>query len=206
MADITGARVVTNAVISPNVELQIGNFTIGYARKATETQARDVTPIYEIGTVGIVEIVPGQPKPVILALEHVAIYGATMVGVVAKAIASGNLAGVSAAAGLSLDDTKAALQIWVQKRLGAGRSMGDVSSLADMPIGFQCQLTEQHPTDDTKLFITTYSNCWITNYARPVSASGDLLTVETLTISAQRVTTKEGIPVTSDKIEVVSKA
>lgn len=206
MADITGSRAVTNAVLSPNVELMIGNFVIGYAKKATETQARDVTPIYEIGTVGIVEMAPGQPKPVTLALEHVAIYGATMVGIVAKAIASGNLAGVSAAAGLSLDDTKTALQLWVQKRLGAGHTLADISSLADMPVGFQCQLNEQHPVDDTKLFISTYSNCWITRYSRPIVSSGDLLTVETLDISAARVTTKEGIPVTSDKIEVVSKA
>ncbi len=206
MADITGTRAVTNAVLSPNVELQIGSFTIGYARKATETQARDVTPIYEIGTVGIVEMAPGQPKPVTLALEHVAIYGATMVGIVAKAIASGNLAGISAAAGLSLDDTKTALAIWVQKRLGAGRTIADISSLADMPVGFQCQLNEQHPLDDTKVFITTYQNCWITRYTRPVASSGDLLVVEALDITAQRVTTKEGIPITSDKVEVVQKS
>jgi ATP-dependent Lon protease len=66
----------------------------------------------------------------------------------------------------------------VQKRLGAGRSLGDVSSLADMPIGFQARLNEQHPTDDTKLFISTYHNCWITRYTRPIVSSGDLLTIE----------------------------
>jgi hypothetical protein len=205
MADITGSRAVTNAVISPNVELQIGSFTIGYARRATETQSRPVNPIYEVGTVGIIEMVPGQPAPVTLALEHVAIYGATLVGIIAKAIASGNLAGVSAAAGLSLDDTKTALQIWIQKRLGAGRTIADITSIADMPVGFQCQLNEQHPLDDTKLFITTYQNCWITRYSRPVVATGDLLTIEAMDITAQRVTTKEGIPVTSDKVEIVTK-
>lgn len=205
MADITGSRAVTNAVISPNVELTIGNFIIGYARRVTETQSRPVNPLYEVGTVGVIEMIPGQPAPVALSLEKVAIYGATMVGIVAKAIASGNLAGVSAAAGLSLDDTKTALQIWVQKRLGAGRTMADISSLADMPIGFQCQMNEQHPLDDTKLFITTYSNCWITRYTRPVVSTGDLLTIEAMDISAQRVTTKEGIPVTADKVEVISK-
>lgn len=205
MADITGSRAVTNAVISPNVELQIGNFTIGYARRVTETQSRPVNPLYEVGSVGVIEMVPGQPTPVTLALEHVAIYGATMIGIVAKAIASGNLAGVSAAAGLSLDDTKSALALWVQKRLGAGRGLGDVASLADMPVGFQCQLLEQHPLDDTKVFITTYHNCWMTRYSRPIVASGDLLTVEAMDISAQRVTTKEGIPVTQDKVEIVNK-
>lgn len=206
MADITGSRVVTNAVLSPNVELQIGSFTIGYAKRVTETQARPVNPIYEIGTVGVVEMAPGQPEPVSLSLEHTAIYGATMVGIVAMAIASGNLAGVSAAAGLSLDDTKAALQIWVQKRLGAGHSLADVRSLADMPIGFQCQLNEQSPLDDTKVMITTYHNCWITRMTRPVIGSGDLLTVEAMDIKAQRVTTKDGLSVTSDKIEVVNKS
>lgn len=205
MADITGSRAVTNAVISPNVELQIGNFTIGYARRVTETQSRPVNAIYEIGTVGVIEMVPGQPEPVSLALEHVAIYGATMIGIVAKAIASGNLAGVSAAAGLSLEDTKTALSLWVQKRLGAGHTLADVSSLADMPIGFQCQVNEQHPLDDTKVMITTFHNCWMTRYTRPIVGTGDLLVVEAMDIKAQRSTLKEGIPITSDKVEVVQK-
>lgn len=206
MADITGSRAVTNAVLSPNVELQIGNFTIGYARRVTETQSRPVNAIYEIGTVGVVEMAPGQPEPVTLALEHVALYGATMVGIVAMAIASGNLAGVSAAAGLSLDDTKTALQIWVQKRLGAGHSLADVRTLADMPIGFQCQLNEQHPVDDTKIMITTYQNCWMTRFTRPVVGTGDLLTIEAMDIKAQTVSVKDGILITSDKIEVVNKS
>lgn len=206
MADITGSRAVTNAVISPNVELMIGSFPIGYARRATETQSRPVNPVYEIGSVGVIEMVPGQPAPVTLALEKVAIYGATLVGIIAKAIDSGDLAGVSAAAGLSLDDTKSALRIWVERRLGAGKSLGDVSTLADMPVGFQCRLNEQHPLDDTKVFISTYHNCWITRYTRPIVASGDLMVVEAMDISAQRVSTKEGIPVTQDKIEIVNKA
>jgi hypothetical protein len=206
MADTTGTRAVTNAVISPNVELLIGNWPIGYARRVTETQTRPVNPIYEIGTVGPIEMVPGQPAPVTLALEKVAIYGATMVGIVAKAIDSGDLAGVSKAAGLSLEDTKTALKVWVQKRLGAGATIGDVTSLADMPVGFQAKLNEGHPLDDTKVFITTYNNCWITRYSRPVVSTGDLLVIETMDISAQSVTTKEGIPVTQDKVEIVSKA
>ena len=206
MADTTGTRAVTNAVISPNVELLIGNWPIGYARRVTETQTRPVNPIYEIGTVGPIEMVPGQPAPVTLALEKVAIYGATMIGIVAKAIDSGDLAGVSKAAGLSLEDTKTALKVWVQKRLGAGSTIGDVTSLADMPVGFQCKLNEQHPLDDTKVFITTYNNCWITRYSRPVVSTGDLLIIEAMDISAQSVNTKEGIPVSQDKVEIVSKS
>lgn len=202
MADITGARAVTNASISPNIELLIGNFTIGYAKSVTETQERPVNPIYEIGSVGVIEMVPGQPAPVSLSLAHVAIYGATLPMIVAKAIASGNLSGISAAAGLSLDDTKTALQNWVTARLGAGRTMADISTLADMPVGFQVRINEQHPLDVTKVFITTYSNCWITRYSRPIVATGDLLTVETLDIRSQRVSTKEGIPVTADKVEI----
>jgi hypothetical protein len=204
MADITGSKAVTNAVISPNVELQIGNFTIGYARQVTETQARPVNPIYEIGTVGIVEMVPGQPAPVTLSLEHVAIYGATMINVIALAIDSGNLAGISAAAGLSAADTATALQIWLQQRLGANATMGDVFSLSDMPVGFQCKIKEQSPISASAVFITTYNNCWITRYTRPVKATGDLLVVETMDISAQSISTKQGSVVTQDKIEVIA--
>ena len=205
MADITGSRAVTNAVISPNVELTIGNFKIGYARRMTETQTRPVNPVYEIGTVGIVEMVPGQPAPVTLALEKAQIYGATLVNIIAKAVDSGDLSGISAAAGLSLEDTKTALRIWVEKRLGAGAAFGGIQTLADMPVGFQIKTEEQHPVDESKLYIGTYHNSWITRYTRPIVASGDLLTIETMDISSQRVSYKEGIPVTQDKIEVIAK-
>lgn len=205
MADITGSRAVTNAVVSPNVELQIGTFTIGYATKATEKQTREVNPLYEIGTVGVIEMVPGQPKPVSLSLEHVEIYGATMVGIIAQAIASGNLAGVSAAAGLSLSDTQAALVAWVNARFGAGATIASVRTLADMPIGFQCQLNEQSPVDPSKQMISTYVNSWITSYSRPIQSSGNLTVVESMEIMAQRVVYTDGVPVTQDKIEVVSR-
>jgi hypothetical protein len=139
-----------------------------------------------------------------MAAEHVEIYGANFVNIIAKAVASGDLAGVAAAAGTSLEDTKSALKIWLRKRFGS-ENFGQVFALADFPVGFQMRLQEQHPLDENKLYITTYHNCWITRYTRPVVATGELLIVETADISAQRATSTEGIPVTQDKVEVVSK-
>jgi hypothetical protein len=198
MSDVTGNKAITNAVLSPNVELAIGQFTIGYARQVTETQARDVAPVYEIGTVGIVEMAPGQPKPVTLALEHVAIYGATMVNIVALAIASGNMAGISAAAGLTSQQTVAALTTWLQ---ALGTTMSSIFDLAHMPIGFLAKVYEQSPVDPSAQMITTYNNCWITRYTRPIKATGDLLVVETMDISAQSTSTAQSkVAVTQNQI------
>jgi len=205
MPDTTGVRAVTNAVISPNVEFIIGQFTIGYIRRLTETQARPVAPIYEVGTVGIVEMAPGQPAPITLSAEKVEIYGAPLINVIAKAIASGDLAGVSKAAGLSLDDTKTALKQWLNKRLGTD-DFGQVFSLQDFPVGFVLKAHEQHPLDETKVMITTYDNVWCTRSSRAVAASGDLLVIGTAEMVCRGGTTTESIPVTQDKIEVVSKA
>jgi hypothetical protein len=204
MADITGTRAVTNSVLSPNIEMMIGQWTIGYVRRLTETQARPVTPIYEIGTVGVVELTPQQPAPITLAAEKIEIYGATFINVVAKSIASGDLAGVSPAPGLSLDDTKNALRIWLRKRLG-NEDMGQIFTLNDFPVGFQFRVTEQHPLDDTKQLITTYQNSWITRYTRPIMSTGELLVVATADITAARAVYTEGIPVTQDKVEVVAR-
>ena len=202
MPDVTGTRAVTNAVISPSVELKIGDFLIGYARRCTETQARPVNPLYEIGTVGIVEMVPGQPVPVTLAMEHIEIYGATFVNIIAKAVNSNNLSGISTAAGLSLDQTKAALTLWLNKR---GITYGQIFALADFPVGFQMNASEQHPTDDTKKLISIYNNCWVTRYSRPIVSTGDLLIVEAADISAKSVSYTEGVIVTADKVEIISR-
>ena len=204
MADTTGTHPVTNAVQSPNVELQVGQWTIGYAKQVTETQSRPVNALYEMGTVGPVEMVPGQPAPPTLALEHTAIYGASLINIIALAVDTGNLSGISAAAGLSIAQTAAALNLWLQQRLGANASFGQIFSLADMPVGFKAQVRENSPLDPTVVMITTYHNSWITRYTRPIKATGDLTVVEAMDISCQKITTKPGNPVTQDQVEVIS--
>ncbi len=206
MADITGAKPVNNAVISTNIKIKIGQWTIGYIRNITETQARPANPQYEVGSVGPIDIVPAQPVAVTLACTKVAVYGGNLVNVIANAINSAKVenGAITPAPGLSEGETLSALDYWLGQK--QGKSAGDlktVFSLADIPIGFIVEVDEIFPADNTKVMITKYINCWIVRYTRPIVASGDLLVAETADINAQYVRYTQGRAITSGNIEVV---
>ena len=81
-------------------------------------------------------------------------------------------------------ETQAAMSQWLAKR---SITLPGVFSLADFPIGFVIKIHETFAGDSTKSMITSYNNCWIVRYTRPIIASGDLLVAETADIICQYV-------------------
>ena len=208
MADITGSKPVNNAVISTNIKIKIGQWIIGYIRNITETQARPANPQYEIGSVGPIDLIPAQPAAVTLACTKIAVYGANLVNVIANAIKSaqtGDGAAVFTAWGLTAAETASALNYWLGQRQGvASGDLSKVFSLADLPVGFQIEIDEIFPADINKVMKTTYNNCWIVRYTRPIVASGDLLVAETADINSQFVSYSRGRIPTQGSVEIVS--
>ena len=210
MADITGSKSVNNAVISTNIKIKIGQWIIGYIRNITETQARPANPQYEVGSVGPIDLIPAQPAAVTLACTKIAVYGANLINVIANAIKSaqsGDGAAVFTAWGLTAAETATALNYWLGQRQGKGGGNGDLAqvfALADIPVGFQIEIDEIFPADINKIMKTTYNNCWIVRYTRPIVASGDLLVAETADINSQFVTYAQGRLATSGNVEIVT--
>jgi hypothetical protein len=210
MPDITGAKPVTNATVSTNITIKIGKWVIGYIRSITETQARPATAQYEVGSVGPIDLIPGQPAAVTIACTKVAIYGANLINIIARAINSDSVAvaggTIQPAPGLSADETKQALSHWLAQRQAA-TTTGDLTkvfSLADIPVGFTLEVDEVFAGDPTKVMKTKYINSWVVRYTRPITSTGDLLVAETCDINAQTVTYSSDRVVTSDNVEIVS--
>jgi len=209
MSDITGSKPVNNAVISTNIKIKIGTWVIGYIRNITETQARPANPQYEIGTVGPIDIVPAQPAAVTLACTKIAIYGGNLVNVIANALKSNDLASITPGPGLSAEETQAALKYWLGQKQAkeADGDMAVVFSLADIPVGFEIEIDETFPVpsgSNLSVMKSTYVNCWVVRYTRPIVASGDLLVAETADINAQYVKYTQGRQITGGSVEVVT--
>lgn len=212
MADITGSKPVNNAVISTNIKIMIGTWTIGYIRNITETQARPANPQYEVGSVGPIDMIPAQPAAVTLACTKVAIYGANLLNVISRAINSaitaptGGQSTIFTAPGLTAAETIAGLKYWLGQHQGV-QGDGDLAkifSLADLPVGFIVEIQEIFPGASTgNVSITRYMNCWIVRYTRPIIASGDLLIAETADINCQYVKYTSARAVAQSNVEVV---
>jgi hypothetical protein len=212
MADITGSKPVNNAVISTNIKIMIGTWTIGYIRNITETQARPANPQYEVGTVGPIDIIPAQPAAVTLACAKVAIYGSNLINIIARGInsavkpGSGGESSVFTAPGLTSDETINGLKYWLgqHQAIQGDGNLANVFSLADLPVGFIVEIHEIFPGASTNnVSITKYMNCWIVRYTRPIVASGDLLIAETADINCQYVKYTSARAATTTNIEVV---
>lgn len=206
MADITGAKPVNNAVISTNIKIKIGQWTIGYIRNITETQARPANAQYEIGTVGPIDIVPAQPAAITLSCTKIAVYGGNLINVIANAINSAKTeaGAIAPAPGLTSGETVKALEYWLGEKQGKTADLTKVFSLADIPVGFVVEIDEIFPPTPENVMITQYMNCWIVRYTRPIIASGDLLVAETADINAQYVKYTQGRAIAQENIEVVS--
>lgn len=186
-ADITGIKPITNAVVSTNIQISIGNSLVGYVRSLTEGQSRPTSAQYEIGTVGVVEQIPQQPGLVTLAVTKVATYHKNLINAIAGLLKIDNandMVDWDLPRGMTADQVKTALGIWYGK-MSQITNPSKVFALQYLPLGFNMKVTETSPLEIDQ--ITTYRGCFVTRYSRPMVSSGELIVAETADISARFV-------------------
>ncbi len=174
----------TRGVIPAANIIVIGGAKIGYIQNIDETQERPVTEQYEVGSIGPVDMLPGQPK-YSFTLSHVKVYTQSMLKVVMALGYSGGTDVNGAIQGQLSGDNKDVkvfslithnilpFEIQVLELNYGVDSEGD-------PIDFNLDI------DNKKAIITKYKDCWITNYTKPI-AQGTVNVVETMSISARKI-------------------
>ena len=173
--DTEAIRPISRAVVSPSIEIKIGNVILGYIQNFAEAQARTANPQYEVGTEGIVELIPAQPTYTI-NVSKVGVYHYSLVKIFNDI-------------GAQADSRYAAIQAQLAAK---GHSTGDMfTNLVNMPIPFDILVKELNPGGadpaNPSVMGTKYRDCFMTAYSRPILASGNLTVVETATISARDV-------------------
>lgn len=64
------------AITTTNVSIYSNNMRIGFVQSFTPSENRDITPIQELGTEGVVQMVPGNTRGGTIQMQRVAIYNA----------------------------------------------------------------------------------------------------------------------------------
>lgn len=62
------------AITTTNVSIYSNNMRIGFVQSFTPSESRDITPIQELGTEGVVQMVPGNTRGGQIQLQRVALY------------------------------------------------------------------------------------------------------------------------------------
>lgn len=160
---------VNRAVSSASIKISIGGVAIGYLQNMTETNNRPATPLYEIGTVGIVEHQPQQPAYT-LTVNKLAVYRINFVKMAAQA---------------GMSNSNNTLYNAILSRLPSNDPQIDFSTLVEQAIPFDILVQEKDPVNNTTYFKTTWTDCIITTYTRTINATGALTIAENLNLVAR---------------------
>lgn len=185
----SGIIPISRAVIPSANIIVIGGIKIGYVQDINETHDRPVTEQYEVGSVGPVELSPGQPK-YSFTLNKVKIYGKKLLQIVLDAGYTDKYGGTN-------------VKDAIKNQLTGDHKDVDVFTLITHNIlPFDIQVWELQYSKDASgnpidfnfdinsksKVISTYVDCMISNYTKPV-AVGNVNEIETMNMSCRRIDT-----------------
>ncbi len=172
--------------------LVVGGKKIGMIQRIDETQERNLTNQYEIGSIGPVEIVPGQPS-FSLTLEKIKIYKTNALqilmdkgynekfgGTVVKDAIKGQMTGDT-----STKD-KEVFSLIIHNILPFDIEVWELDYSVDTtgnPVDFTLE-----PDSKSKV-VTKYGNCWVRRYSKPISV-GNANVVESMDIMCTKISLK----------------
>jgi len=180
------------AVIPAANILTINGKWIGFVQSIEPIQARDVTEQYEVGSIGPVDMLPGQPS-YSLKLTKTKIYlhnamqifmeqGYQAKGYEVKDAIKGQMVG---------DDANKEAEVFsliIHNILPFDIEVWELNYGVDAegkPLDFNLD-----PSSKNKI-VEKYVNCWITNYTKPIT-QGTVNEVESIDLKAQKLKFEQG--------------
>jgi hypothetical protein len=161
---------VNRAVSVASIKISIGGIALGYIQNYTGNQNRPATPLYEIGSVGIIEHIPGQPNYT-LTINKLAVYRI-------------NFMKMATQAGMKAKNED--LYNAIRTRLNSSDPIIDFSVITEAPIPFDILVQQKDPVDNVAILKTQWIDCLVTASSETVAVGGNLTIAENLTLVARK--------------------
>ncbi len=146
------------AVTSTNISIFSNNMRIGFVQSFSPSESRQITPVHELGTEGVVQMAAGNTNGGTISLSKFAVYNANLWN----------------ALGLT--------------RTGQFVSHGDFNSsgkkdtkyetysnpfktLKDQRVPLEMRVETKTPSNNDVVYTETYIDCWLTSYGKTISSS-----------------------------------
>jgi hypothetical protein len=185
----SGVKPFTRAVIPAANLIRVGGKFIGYVQNIDPTQDRPATEQYEVGSIGPVELIPGQPK-YSYSLSHVKVYTNSIMQTfmdLSYAEQFGETAVKDAIQGQMVGDQASknveVFNIILHNILPITIEVWELNFGVDAqgnPIDFNL---DEVSKDKLK---TRYVDGWITSYSKPIN-QGNINVVETMNVSCRKI-------------------
>lgn len=165
------------AITTTNVSIYSNNMRIGFVQSFTPSEQREITPVQELGTEGVVQMVPGNTRGGQIQITRFALYNSDM----------WNALGLTNTGQFVLRDGGS-----MRSGITNVRSKSDdyqtygnpFRTLKDQRVPLELRAHTTLPRNDKEkaiMLIEVYYDCWVSQYSKQINA-GNIIVSENVTL------------------------
>lgn len=155
------------AVTSTNISVWANDMQVGFVQSLTPSEQRTITPVQELGTEGVVQMVPSNTNGGQLTISRFAVYNANLF----------NALGLTRT-GKFIDATTVGANNTNYKLDGTNTTHANpFRTLKDQRVPLEFKIKTKQP-EQGKFLMETYIDCWLASYTKTIAAN-------TITITEQ---------------------
>lgn len=160
------------AALSTNVSVYANGERVGFMQDLSPSENRTITPIQELGTEGVVQMVAANTNGGSLSCSRFAIYNATLF----------NALGLTGTGKFQFAGNNDFGRDYPSRNNGYRTHSNPFKCLKDNRVPIEIKVELAQPGDNAKPKYETYIDCWLTQYGKTISSSTITIS-ETCTIS-----------------------
>ena len=152
------------AITTTNISVYSNNMKIGFVQNFTPSEQRTITPVQELGTEGVVQMVPGNTNGGQIQMTRFALYNSDI----------WNALGLTPNGKFTKRDDQIADSAF--KRQDSGTYGNPFRTLKDqrVPLEIKARTILPNVSQEAAL-IETYFDCWLSNYSKSIQVSNIII-------------------------------
>ena len=169
-----GDNSATLPITSTNVEVYANNMRVGIVQEFTPSESRTITPIQELGTEGVVQMLPQNTNGGTISLRRFALFNSTLA----------NAIGLTRTGQFMPANDSDYVYGTASTMDATSRTYGNpFKTLKDQRVPLEFKVKVRLPDDQNDSYhVDTYIDCWLQQYGKSY-ATNQIQITETATIS-----------------------
>ena len=167
------------AALSTNISVYANEQRVGFIQDLSPSESRTITPIQELGTEGVVQMVASNTNGGTLSCSRVAVYNSSLfnaLGLTGKGVFTNPTDG-------TFNTTLASYEGHEILPKNVNNTISNpFKTLKDQRVPIEIKIMQRQPGSNAAPTYETYIDCWLTAYGKTISSSTISIT-ETATIS-----------------------
>lgn len=166
------------AITTTNLSVYSNNQRVGFIQSFTPSEQREITPVQELGTEGVVQMVPGNTRGGTIQITRFALYNSDI----------WNALGLTPTGQFTKRDQQITGDAF--KRQDSGTYGNPFRTLKDQRVPLELRAHTILPNISAEaMLVETYYDCWISSYSKSIAAQ-NIIVSENVTVEYSDMNSK----------------